>query len=431
MITVQLNNPLHTETKTFNLKQNMNNITEFLNTGGSGNSGTFTKPQFKPSKSSADLTSQDYNRYFTLEGRQQYSFQKRFINYLPEIDFKVLMACLVWYFTSAISSNLTKEVLKQFKHPITLTECQFLISSIICISTIAFVNNNPKLASSFPSGTLPTITKFQSSFDLIKPNRALMMTTLPMGIFQFIGHITSHKATSVIPVSIVHSIKALSPLTTVVFYKIFFKINYPLVTYITLIPLIVGVMMTCFSNKHNNNKTSEGFNSGVFFAFISMIIFVSQNLFAKKILTWVPKTLPTSSRADSHGNDTYQPPKFDKISILLYCSVFGFLLTLPVYIISEFTNDSFSILEINFSIIMLLLIHGISHFIQAMLAFYLIGEISTVNYSIANIMKRIVVISMALVWERQSVNGYQGLGLICTLIGLYCYDKWGMKRCKN
>lgn len=423
MITVQINNPQITDSKTFNLKKNFDNITDFLNSDSSEPNNGFLKPKFKPSKSSADLTKQDYEKYFTVEGRAANSIKAKLVKFLPEVDFKILVACLVWYFTSAISSNLTKEVLKQFKYPITLTECQFLISSIICIFTITLINNNPSFATVFPSGTLPTINKFQSTYNLIKPTRALLLTTLPMGVFQFIGHITSHKATSIIPVSIVHSIKALSPLTTVLFYKIFFKISYPLITYLTLIPLMVGVMMTCFSNK-KNNKSYESFNTGVFFAFISMIIFVSQNLFAKKILTWVPNSLPTSSRP-SQEHDT---PKFDKISILLYCSIFGFILTLPVYIISEFTNPSFSLLEINMNIIFLLFVHGVSHFIQAMLAFYLIGEISTVNYSIANIMKRIVVISMALVWERQSVNANQGLGLILTVIGLYCYDKWGMKK---
>ncbi|KAH3679901.1 hypothetical protein WICMUC_000644 [Wickerhamomyces mucosus] len=421
MITVQINTPQRQDSKSFNISNNLSNILKLNSNDEYDNAKQSFRPKlFKPSKSSLDLTAEDYERHFTLSGRNTLS--ARLYNFIPPLDIKIILACFIWYFTSAVSSNISKEILKQYPYPITLTECQFFIASLICLITISLVNNSPKLEVCFPNGTVPNFGKSQSTYDLIKPTKALVLTTLPMGIFQFIGHITSHKATSIIPVSIVHSIKALSPLTTVLTYKIIFSINYPIITYLTLIPLIAGVMMTCFSN-HKVSKSVENFNLGVIYAFISMIIFVSQNIFAKKILTITPKSLPTQKQ-----ESTKEEQKFDKISILLYCSIIGFILTLPVYIISEFTNPQTTLFELDFTIISLLFLHGVTHFIQAMLAFHLIGSISTVNYSIANIMKRIVVIAMAMVWERENVTFNQGIGLGLTLIGLYCYDKWGMRK---
>lgn len=374
----------------------------------------------KPSKSSMNLTGEEYTRHFTLAGRQ--SLRARIERLLPPVDVKITCFCLVWYAVSAVSSNITKEILRRFPHPTSLTEFQFLISSMFCVLTIWLVNNNRSWIEFTPTGALPSREQFhkaRTTWNLIRPGEKVIRTTLPMGIFQFVGHITSHQATSLIPVSLVHSVKALSPLTTVLAYRLWFEIKYAHVTYLTLIPLMSGVILTCFGNN-TNMKSIKGFYKGIAYAFISMIIFVSQNIFAKKILTWSDSTLPIEEKRQKEE-------KIDKITILLYCSLFGFAFTLPVYLISEFSNEQLTLWDLNTSVVFLLLLHGVSHFMQAMLAFHLIGLVTPVNYSIANILKRIVVIAMALVWERESVNSVQGLGLVFTMGGLYAYDRWGMK----
>ncbi|KAL6939620.1 suppressor of loss of ypt1 [Hanseniaspora osmophila] len=96
---------------------------------------------------------------------------------------------------------------------------------------------------------------------------------------------------------------------------------------------------------------------------------------------------------------------------------------MPLFIYNEFTSRALY-QDLKPNILFLVIIHGISHFIQTILAFQLIGLLSPVNYSIANIMKRICVILVALFWENQwSAN--QVLGIILTICGLYSYDKWG------
>lgn len=389
-------------------------------------------PILKPSKSSASLSKQDYEHYFTMEGRNTVS--ARFKRFLPPIDIKVVTFCLVWYFLSAISSNITKVILKQFPHPTTLTEVQFLISVLFCVGTLALINNNRWLIEKFPLGAIPSRDKFHSertTWNLLQPTPKILRTVGPMGMFQFVGHITSHQATSVIPVSLVHSVKALSPLSTVLAYRFIFHTKYPTITYLTLLPLMFGVILTCFSNnRRTSTADSFTFYKGLIYAFISMIIFVSQNIFAKKILTVKPQGLPTRSKPTSFTTKTSfdddDEEKIDKTTILLYCSLIGFILTLPVYMVSEFYNNSLTLLDIDFTIFSLFLLHGLTHFCQAMLAFHLIGLVSPVNYSIANILKRIVVIGIALLWERESFNANQGIGLLFTMAGLYAYDRWGM-----
>jgi solute carrier family 35 protein E1 len=186
---------------------------------------------------------------------------------------------------------------------------------------------------------------------------------------------------------------------------------------------MAGVILTCFSSKRGKNiESGFGFYKGLIYAFVSMVIFVSQNIFAKKILTIKDsKKLPLNIKEENE-----EDKKIDKITILLYCSLFGFALTLPIYAISELSNDTFTLFEVDLEILSLFFIHGLSHFCQAMIAFHLIGTISPVNYSIANILKRIVVIAIAILCEHENVTSNQGFGLVLTIFGLYAYDKWGI-----
>ncbi|CDO95720.1 unnamed protein product [Kluyveromyces dobzhanskii CBS 2104] len=258
-----------------------------------------------------------------------------------------------------------------------------------------------------------------------------------MGIFQFAGHITSHKSTFLIPVSLVHSVKALSPIATVCYYRFAKGRQYNNMTYYTLLPLILGVIMTCWSSQSNKNKLTEidsvTFFMGLTFAFISMMIFVTQNIFAKKILTVKSNdVLPckTKSQLDLSQirKEEQLPMQLDKITILFYCSCVGFVLTFPIFASNELFSSSKSVSkDLSIGVIILVFIHGFVHFFQAMLAFQLIGMLSPVTYSIANIMKRIMIIVVALIWESNlSIN--QLFGLILTISGLYGYDKWGNKR---
>lgn len=371
--------------------------------------------------------------------------------YLPDVDFRVTVLCLVWYVTSSVSSNLTKAILHNFPHPIALTELQFLISSSLCFTFITLVNylhtpqyRNRQLTKAllnFPEGILPRY--LNGNFDecikkrFLMPCRVVLMTTFPMGIFQFVGHITSHKATSLIPVSLVHSVKALSPILTVMYYRVFKQKRYSPMTYFTLIPLICGVIITCWSThgrKAPTNANEGWFIVGLSFAFISTIIFVSQNIFAKGILT-VKKAqglLPSKQKQEATPASVknHSPLQLDKITILFYCSCIGFVLTLPLFVYGElahFSSGGSVIKDLSLKTLSLVLIHGVTHFFQAMLAFQLIGMLSPVNYSIANIMKRIVIICVALVWESH-LSWRQLLGLSMTIFGLYGYDKWGATR---
>jgi solute carrier family 35 protein E1 len=57
--------------------------------------------------------------------------------------------------------------------------------------------------------------------------------------------------------------------------------------------------------------------------------------------------------------------------------------------------------------------------------------VSPVTYSVASLIKRIVVISVAIVWFGQQVTRIQGWGVLLTFAGLYLYDRCGGDKVKG
>ena len=101
-------------------------------------------------------------------------------------NFLFVLLCSLWYTTSALSSNTGKAILNQFRYPVTLTFVQFGFVAFYCLLFMSPAIQFSKLR---------------------RPTKAIIWSTLPMGLFQVGGHIFSSIAISRIPVSTVHTIK--------------------------------------------------------------------------------------------------------------------------------------------------------------------------------------------------------------------------------
>ena len=254
------------------------------------------------------------------------------------------------------------------------------------------------------------------------PTKEVIRTTLPLAIFQIAGHILSSIATEKIPVSLVHTIKGLSPLFTVLAYRCIYHIHYATATYLSLIPLTFGVVLAC-SVEFSGNFL------GVMCAFSAAIIFVTQNIFSKKLFN-------EAARAEADGViSTTRPRKLDKLNLLCYCSGLAFILTLPIW----FWTESFPLYSAplsltthelpspkpssSFYLPMEFFFNGIFHFGQNILAFILLSMVSPVTYSVASLIKRVFVIVIAIVWFGNSTTPLQAVGIGLTFLGLYLYDR--------
>ncbi|KAI9891680.1 MAG: suppressor of loss of ypt1 [Vezdaea aestivalis] len=324
---------------------------------------------------------------------------------------KLIFLCVIWYLTSALTNTSSKSILNAFRKPVTLTVIQFAFVSLWCLLFAYLARIHPRLSRAIPA----------LKNGIRKPTPEVLKTTLPLAVFQVGGHLLSSTATSRIPVSLVHTIKGLSPLFTVLAYRFIYRIHYKVATYLSLIPLTLGVMLACSADFTGNFF-------GVLCAFGGAIIFVTQNIFSKRLFN-------EAARAEADGLHQ-QTRKLDKLNLLCYSSGLAFLLTLPIWVWSEggglfadFLQDG----QLDLSkkrdrlgsgrLAIEFLFNGTFHFGQNIMAFILLSMVSPVTYSVASLVKRIFVIVVAVVWFGNSTTSVQAAGIALTFVGLYLYDR--------
>lgn len=313
--------------------------------------------------------------------------------------------------SSALTNTSSKTILNAFPQPVTLTVVQFACVSSWCIILAIMGHLFPPLQRAIP------VLKHGIRY----PSRDVIRTTLPLAMFQIGGHILSSTATQKIPVSLVHTIKGLSPLFTVLAYRFIKKIRYATATYLSLIPLTLGVVLAC-SVEFSGNVP------GILCAFGGAIIFVTQNIFSKKLFN-------EAARVEAEGPlpaTTQRHQKLDKLNLLCYCSGLAFLLTCPIWLWTEGLPILASpILLTPFpeapahktNLPLEFFFNGIFHFGQNILAFVLLSMVSPVTYSVASLIKRVFVIVVAIIWFGNRTTPVQAVGIFLTFIGLYLYDR--------
>jgi solute carrier family 35 protein E1 len=302
--------------------------------------------------------------------------------------------------------------LTAFPKPATLTFIQFGFVSSYCLLFSYLASRYPRLKTAIPA----------LKHGIRPPTRDVIRTTLPMAFFQIGGHLLSSSATQKIPVSLVHTIKGLSPLFTVFAYRALFNIRYPVATYVSLIPLTIGVMLACSASFKGNLV-------GILYALLAAIIFVTQNIWSKRLFN-------EAAKAEAEGEYT-RSKKLDKLNLLCYSSGLAFLLTAPIWLWSEgfgLISDLLADGTLELSdkakidhgrLTLEFLFNGTFHFGQNIIAFVLLSITSPVTYSVASLIKRVFVVVVAIIWFRNPTTRVQAVGILLTFLGLYLYDRTG------
>ena len=327
------------------------------------------------------------------------------------VSYRLVGLCCAWFSASILTNTSSKAILTALPRPITLTLMQFFLVSFWCLFLSWLAKRNAGIRAAIP------VLKN----GIRRPSKEIIMTTLPLTAFQIGGHILNADAMARIPVSLVHTIKGLSPLMTVFAYRAFFDIRYSVPTYLSLIPLTLGVIMACSASFKGNLV-------GLAYAFGSAILFVTQNIVSKRIFNEAAK-----AEADGAPMARRKP---DKLNLLCYSSVLAFIVTFPIWVWSEgvpmfadyWQDGSIELRQKpgaldHGRLSMEFIFNGTFHFGQSMIAFILLGMISPVTYSVASLIKRVAVIIFAITWFGNPMTRIQGFGFVLTFIGLYLYDR--------
>jgi solute carrier family 35 protein E1 len=201
-------------------------------------------------------------------------------------------------------------------------------------------------------------------------------------------------------------------LFTVAAYRLLFGVSYSFRTYTSLLPLTFGVMLACTFDVAGSNLI------GLLCAFGSALVFVSSNIFFKKIM-------PSNGAATAH--------KLDKLNLLFYSSGLAFLLMIPIWMYYDFghlwrhwhdeTLVSDPAKPTAHGVMYYFFMNGTVHWAQNIIAFAILSSTSPVTYSIASLIKRVAVICIAIVWFSQSVHPVQAVGIMLTFVGLWMYNQ--------
>ncbi|KAF9352981.1 suppressor of loss of ypt1 [Mortierella sp. AD094] len=341
------------------------------------------------------------------------------MNYIIQA-LKLPMICLAWYLSSAVTNNIGKQIMNQFRYPVTLTFVQFWFVSVFC----------------FVAGAGFNMARIR------RPTKAIIEMTGPLVGFQVVGHVFSSVAISRVPLSVVHTVKALTPLFTVLFYRVVLGTTYSRAVYLSLVPLTAGVMLACRMSLEFNNLV------GLSCALLSTLVFVMQNVFTKKILSSSKgksqdevgmnglgnkESISGSDPVDQAlgGSGSNPPQKLDKINILFYSSTLAAVCMIPMWFYAEGSTLIFSEDPLGKSsgsagtwsvISWLLFLNGVSHFFQNFLAFSVLALTSPVTYSIASLIKRIIVIVASIIYFHQTLGITQWTGVCLTFWGLWMYN---------
>lgn len=431
---------------------------------------------------------------------------------------EIILICLCWYATSSIASQITKKILTQCPFPLLLGEFQFLFLILAAITTSTTAFHFKRFKNLFPAGTFPkhfdndmsdVFKLYKDDWIIRRPSKHIVKTVLPLGIFQFVGKWFGHKATAMVPISTVSSIKTTSPFFIIVVQRLLqIKTKNNKLTLISLSLIILGVLGIVKSDSKkfaklnkaaknkagiihesdNNDHHNSKFIGGLLASTVSMLVFVFQNIYAKKIFTNESSkpenrqhrsnsdaSLPTSddidipntghrrklsvglpvynssqmlyhSRKPSFTNENSEKlispnqlndaknKKYDKMTLMIYISFFGFIgslgwflfLELPTLIKGKKVIHYNNMVVDDIDIVIpwnLFALNGLLHFIQALITYYLLGKLQTLSYSVANLMKRIVIIVVSWLMMTDGQVGFlQMSGLILNIIGLYLYN---------
>jgi len=278
--------------------------------------------------------------------------------------------CLLWYLSSTLNNILGKQVLTTFPHPMTLTLIQLFSITTYSIPLLHFYvyKNQP-----------PTTISTQN----------YKIYIIPLAIGKFLASVSSHFSIWSVPVSYAHTVKATMPLFTIALTKILFNTQYSTQTYLSLLPIVLGVTIASLTELNFNTL-------GLITALISTFFFSLQNVFSKKLL---------------------KSTKLHQFELLSTLARISFIIFIPIYVI--FDNN---LISASNYVVILLFLDGLLSFLQNILAFSFLNLVTPLTYSVGNASKRIFIIVFSVVFFGNHVSFINFIGVLLAVGGVFLYN---------
>lgn len=284
---------------------------------------------------------------------------------------RIVFVCICWYIVSSSNGVLGKTILSQFPYPVTVTMVQ--LTSIAVWSP--------------PLLKVLGVRKYESS----NWSYHLRML-LPLAFAKFLSSVLAHVSVWKVPVHYAHTVKASMPLFTVLLTRVCFGVRHGWLVYLSLLPIVMGVAVA--------TVTEVSFDIiGLWSALLATGGFAVITVFSKKAL-----------------KDT----GMHHLRLLYLLGLMAAVMFLPVWLLM----DAFKIpSELNTEVLLLLAVDGCLHWLQNLLAFTLLKLVTPLTYAVANVTKRIAVITASLLLLKNPVTLTNVAGMMMAVFGVFCYNR--------
>ncbi|KRX20503.1 Solute carrier family 35 member E1, partial [Trichinella nelsoni] len=293
------------------------------------------------------------------------------------VNFGVIFLCLLWYAISTTSNILNKVILQNFPFPLTLTTASIITTSIYSIPV---------------SRRTASAEQFSRSLN----HKQFFLMVVPLAFGKLIAVSSSFVSLYKVPVSYAHTVKATMPIFSVVCARFIMGEKQTKLIYMSLIPILLGVMIATVSEM---SFSAVGLCS----ALCSTFTYALMNAYVKKVI-----------------KDT----GLHHVRLLGLIAQTSCILLLPVWLIIDVSR--YGIVEVGFSkltVCCLVSASGFLNFAQNVCTFSLINQLSVLSYAIANVTKRIIVISSSLITLKNPVTPVNVGGMLLAVVGVFGYTQ--------
>lgn len=284
---------------------------------------------------------------------------------------RIVFVCICWYIVSSSNGVLGKTILSQFPYPVTVTMVQLLSIAVWSPPLLKVLG----------------VRKYESS------NWSYHLRMLfPLAFAKFLSSVLAHVSVWKVPVHYAHTVKASMPLFTVLLTRVCFGVMHGWLVYFSLLPIVLGVAIA--------TVTEVSFDIvGLWSALLATAGFAFITVFSKKAL-----------------KDT----GMHHLRLLYMLGLMAAVMFLPVWLLM----DAFKIpSELNTEVLMLLAADGCLHWLQNLLAFTLLKLVTPLTYAVANVTKRIAVITVSLLLLKNPVTMTNVAGMMMAVLGVFCYNR--------
>ena len=431
-------------------KENLNDILiHFFNSrGGDISSSTPSASSNSVRKYRIDSID-DTNMIYSL-----LSFYRNFVKTEIFNTLKTLFFISLWYALNIHYNLVNKRVLNHIPLPYTVATLQLFIGSIyVTLLWIFRIRGFPSIFKNVASGHNNASVKSKNcessnvtsgssknrnfpSFSSISFEPQVLQAIYPVGIFHGLGQICTVLSLGAGAVSFTHIVKAMEPFFSALVAMVFFHQLFSLKVYLTLIPVVFGVSLACYSDlSFNWTSFLTAMTSNAMFALRANYsklalneLKIMQRKLSKVIQSEKTRMVKSKTIEDIKTKEV-KDLNFTAQNIYALVTIASLFVAIPITLIMEgsiIKRQAKASIESSTltsqQLLISLISSGLSHYLNNEVMYLALDNIHPISLAVANTFKRVVIILTSLIVYNTKLTPLGSFGSLVGVTGVFLYS---------